>query len=273
MTFLIYVCIKELRTVPGKITMNYIAALALAQLALQVNDDFVHYPYVCKAVATLQHYFWLASFTWTNAMAYRMYRSFKDGFLAMTYSQRLTYFAAYAWLSPCFIIIPCLTLDLLNKGWFQYGDEQSCWISQIQPYVLLYAFGCPILLLVSINILLLTTCARLLHVAFSQVRDVHYINKRQSLSIYARLFIFMGVNWLIGFLPSMTGIELFWYPFIILNTLQGFFIFMVFGVQKVFSGCKQPNNRELRENLKTNQNFNPAQTMVKPTAQQESVHI
>jgi hypothetical protein len=246
-TFLIYVCIKELQTIPGKMMMNYITALAFSQLALQFNDDFVSYPYICKAVGVLQHHLWLVTFSWTNALAFRMYRTFKQGINSVP-QKRLAPYVVYAWFSPGIITFPCLALDLTNTGWYQYGDDTSCWIYQIQPHLILGTFGCPMLLLVFTNVFFLVRCACMLHTAFTDVSDVHYMTRHQTLSVYIRLFILMGVTWLLGFLPSITGIDFFWYPFILINTLQGFFILLVFGVPKVVTKLGWCDNQKFSRN-------------------------
>lgn len=47
-----------------------------------------------------------------------------------------------------------------------------------------------------------------------------------------KLSVIMGLTWLIGVVASITNSDILWYPFVILNTLQGLFIFVAFGCNK-----------------------------------------
>ena len=245
-TFSIYLWKSNLRTIPGKMTMNYIVALVLAQILLQSNDDFVAYPGVCKAIGALQHYFWLTTFTWLNCMAYRMYKTFANDQFTQHRLQRgccdLIKFGIHGWLSPLCIVLPCLCLDLVDTGWFKYGDIDICWISNTQSNSVLYAFACPVLFLVSTNTILLICSALSLRRTFQAVNQVHKISRRQIFRIYLGLFTLMGTTWLIGFLPNLTGIDIFWYPFVILNAFQGVFVFCVFGLPNIM--CQFKSNSE-----------------------------
>ncbi|KAK7791239.1 hypothetical protein R5R35_012467 [Gryllus longicercus] len=50
--------------------------------------------------------------------------------------------------------------------------------------------------------------------------------------LYLKLFIIMGVTWLMGTLAVLARWPALWYPFVVLNGLQGAFIFVMFDVKR-----------------------------------------
>ena len=52
-----------------------------------------------------------------------------------------------------------------------------------------------------------------------------------------KLSVLMGVSWLIGLVASYTQIDVIWYFFIVLNTLQGAVLFFTFGLSTRNQSC------------------------------------
>ena len=153
-----------------------------------------------------------------------------------------------AWSGPLCIVLPCICLDLTGTGWFQYGDTDQCWISNVHPNSVLYAFGCPMLCFVTVNTALLIQCILSLRANFQTINPVREVSTKQTLRVYLGLFTLMGTTWLIGFLPILTGIDIFWYPFVILNAFQGVFVFCVFGLPNIichFRSNERTGSREM----------------------------
>ena len=97
------------------------SCLLTAQVFLQCNDDFASYHYVCKCVGFIQHYFWLASFSCMNAMAFKLQWTF-SGNQANNPNQivsgenGLMQYALYALIAPLVITGPFFIMDLLDTG-------------------------------------------------------------------------------------------------------------------------------------------------------------
>ena len=126
----------------------------------------------------------------------------------------------------------CLLICLVSlSGLFQYGGDGHCWISDDKVINKMYAFGVPMLVLVSINIIFFICSFISLFYSFSLGERVNpQRHKCQIIFVYLRLFTIMGVTWLIGFLPSLTGNQIFWYPFSLFNGLQGLYVLLAFGL-------------------------------------------
>lgn len=54
----------------------------------------------------------------------------------------------------------------------------------------------------------------------------------QDYKLYARLSTIMGLTWLTGLLASLVDAQPLWYLFVVLNSLQGLFIFIAFGCKR-----------------------------------------
>ena len=83
----VYIRIKEIKKLPGKIVMS----LAWTLLAFQVGfflNGVTGRPVLCSAVAVLLHYFLLASFTWMNVLAIDMAFTFVS--LGKSHNQHFT---------------------------------------------------------------------------------------------------------------------------------------------------------------------------------------
>ena len=116
-------------------------------------------------------------------------------------------------------------------GLFQYGGDGSCWISEVGLIGKTYSFAIPVLILVFVNICIFFKCFFFI---FKSFRIASTVNPQRGnihiVCVYSKLFAIMGTTWLIGFLPGLTGNQTFWYPFSILNSLQGFYVFLAFGL-------------------------------------------
>lgn len=76
LVLLTYSLFSELRTLPGKITMNLSTALLLSQVVFLVDIFEDLSPDSCKAVAVVLHYLYLSSFCWMTVLAYDVAKTF-----------------------------------------------------------------------------------------------------------------------------------------------------------------------------------------------------
>ncbi|KAJ9577975.1 hypothetical protein L9F63_025167, partial [Diploptera punctata] len=68
----------------------------------------------------------------------------------------------------------------------------------------------------------------------SQTTSANMSTRRDQVRfyLYLKLFTIMGLTWISGFIATFTRVSFLWYPFIILNGLQGAFIFIMFDVKR-----------------------------------------
>ncbi|XP_021960199.2 uncharacterized protein LOC110856065 isoform X2 [Folsomia candida] len=177
-------------------------------------------------------------------------------------------YSLYAWGAPLLILSISTSIDFLfaeldsSESSLRlirplYGHNNLCWIGQ--GVALFLFFALPAVILIALNILLFGWTAQAI---LRQSRDAQRVfngdkedkNKRnnggqetknspdpcsrrtsssseaevQRMKLYMKLGVIMGVTWILGFLSGISEWEWLWYPFVLVNGLQGTFIFFGF---------------------------------------------
>ncbi|XP_068753214.1 latrophilin receptor-like protein A [Montipora capricornis] len=233
-----YTLFSELRNLPGRIIINLSLSLLLYQgVFLAALKTYSHEQ--CQAIAILLHYFVLCSFTWMNAMAYDVHKTFtsSDGGRGSNrqgnHNKRLVRYCLYGWGVPAILVSLFVIIDqILMKGFIGYGDgEAYCFISK--PNAVLYFFVAPIALIMLFNTFALVHTV--LHIVKTRKRTPKVTNQRNSTEvalICVKIASVMGVTWILGIAANVQALSLLWYPFVVLNSLQGLFIFLSFAASR-----------------------------------------
>ncbi|XP_064631430.1 uncharacterized protein LOC135489799 isoform X2 [Lineus longissimus] len=234
-TFLTYTLLSPLRTLPGKMLMHLCVALFLAQLLFLTGLNRTTDQGVCKAIAMVEHYLWLASFLWMNAISWNTMKTFSSNGLKNHSKKRksLLFGILYSWGTPCLIVMACAVIEFTTLGGFRvgYGNTDVCWISN--PYALLFAFALPVGLVILGNTFMFSyTVYNIFRV--TQVAKLSKAEKEnhQRIWLYVKLSSVMGLTWMFGFLASFVGSPALWYVFIVFNTTQGVLIGAGFSMNK-----------------------------------------
>lgn len=228
----IYVLFVELRNLPGKIMLNLVISLLLYEsvfLSAGKNDDQL----ICLVVAALFHLFALSSFTWMNVMAYDVHRAFAKvpdpaANRQEDSNKRLMCYSLYAWGGPAIVVLSCVTVDKLREGAIGYGlGKEDCFISENRAKIFSFIF--PVGLILIFNLFALG------HTSFHILKTrktARKVTKQQQSSnvalICVKMASVMGVTWILGIAANLKALSFLWYPYVVLNSLQGFFIFLSF---------------------------------------------
>uniref|UniRef100_T1K3C6 G-protein coupled receptors family 2 profile 2 domain-containing protein n=1 Tax=Tetranychus urticae TaxID=32264 RepID=T1K3C6_TETUR len=220
----------------------------LARPALNESDDNIvpntRGSLFCVITAINIHYWYLASFAWMNVMAYDAWKSFKRTHERLSNSMvHFLKYSLYSWLLPASVVLISVSFDLSNIP-FDYRPmygHRICWISQRKS--LLAFFVAPVATIIVINVVFFSLTTWFLYRTKQSTRIV--VNSKsqensQRYSLYVRLATLMGLTWIFWFFAAFSGINLLWYLFIILNGLQGAFIFFYFTCKKeVFKALQE----------------------------------
>ncbi|XP_068696010.1 uncharacterized protein [Montipora foliosa] len=229
-----YILFSELRNWPGRIIINLSLSLLLYQgVFLAAMKTSSHEQ--CQVIAILLHYFVLCSFTWMNAMAYDVHKTFtsSDGGRGSNrqgnHNKRLVRYCFYGWGVPAILGSFFVIIDqILIKGFIGYGEgEAYCFISK--PKAVLYFFVAPIALIMLFNAFALVHTV--LHIVKTRKRTPKVTNQRNSTEaalIFVKMASVMGVTWILGIAANVQALSFLWYPYVVLNSLQGLFIFLSF---------------------------------------------
>ncbi|ESO83924.1 hypothetical protein LOTGIDRAFT_108512 [Lottia gigantea] len=230
LTICVYLSFKSLRNIPGKIVISLCISLILAYLTMLIGPAMRENFAGCKSFAIMMHYFFLVAFFWMNVMAIDVWYTFAYH-QAGGSSERSTRFRFYVLYVFIMASIPVILSTILNEteiadDFSPHYGEGICWFTRRNA--LLVFFGLPSLLVLIANVILFLIAANTIYSA--QKNSVRLLGKedKSMLSIYVRLTIVMGVAYLFGFLVPLYNHPAILYIFIILNTLQGLFIFVSF---------------------------------------------
>uniref|UniRef100_A0A667WS74 Adhesion G protein-coupled receptor G4b n=1 Tax=Myripristis murdjan TaxID=586833 RepID=A0A667WS74_9TELE len=219
-TLLTYIAFEKLRQdYPSKILINLSVALLGLNMLFLLDSWLSSFPSygLCIFTAATLHYFLLASFTWMGLEAVHMYFALVKVFNVYVPSYILK-FCAVGWGIP--LVIVCLVLAIDKDA---YGNS-LCWLqSDIFFYVTVVAF---VLLILLCNITVFV-------VVLIQIRHMrmhkpaaHSHSALHELKTVASLTVLLGLTWPLAFFALGPARVALLYLFSILNSLQGFFVFV-----------------------------------------------
>ena len=244
--------IQYYNTFPGKLHFNLCLALCLAFLMLLISGVVSLYDVklLCVACGVLMYWFFMAAFCWMTAVTVHSWLTFKPSAMFQSIQSQkktLMFYAVPCWLLPAIIAVTVACLDFSNIG-SMYKPEfgtNLCWFNQ--RYALLLYFGVPVAFLLFLTtIFFMLTVLNLRKTSTSHVRKSSDRESHQ-VKIYFRLFVLIGVTWIIGFVAAFVHSEALWIVFITLNASQGIFIFVSFVLRRqvlrqIFPKVKPPSS-------------------------------
>ncbi|XP_075957520.1 adhesion G-protein coupled receptor G2 [Anarhichas minor] len=230
-TVLTYTAFEKLRRdYPSQILINLSLALLGLNFVFLVNSWLSSWGVygLCVAVASMLHYFLLASFTWMGLEAVNMYFALVKVFNVYVPSYILK-FCALGWGIP---LVICTIVLLVDRE--AYGGQQSlapldnsddfCWLQDdVTFYVSVVAYA--------VLVFLFNTAV--FAVVLIQIRHMQVNSPAgtrsgvmHDLKGVASLTLLLGLTWTVGFWTWGPARVVMLYLFAGLNTLQGLFIFL-----------------------------------------------
>ncbi|XP_060764111.1 adhesion G-protein coupled receptor G4 [Neoarius graeffei] len=222
LTVLTYSLLEKLRgDYPSQILLNLSIALLGLNLVFLVNSWFSSFglPALCVAVAATQHYFLLASFTWMFLEAVNMYFALVKVFNAYVPSYILK-FCFIGWGVPLLICCLVLVVKPGSYGLLPLHSSEICWVSDSVVFYVCVVGVVSVVLLVNGSVFLMV----LLQVRRACVSENRGVVK--ELRGVTSLTLLLGLTWSTAFLTWGDARVPLLYIFSILNSLQGFFIFV-----------------------------------------------
>ncbi|KAL9970468.1 hypothetical protein ACROYT_G022846 [Oculina patagonica] len=230
----IYIAVAELRTLPGKNLISLSCSMLLYHTVFFLSGQ-TDRPNLCMTVSVLLHYFLLSSFCWMGVMAFDVAKTFgRKGQAACSRSddstKALIKYSIFAWTTPAVIVITSVTLDRTDTVNIGYAGV-FCWIANGKA--LLVVLGVPVALILMFNFVALSFTMFSIWKVQKVTRRVADQSNQTSLPIlYIKLSSALGFTWILGFIVPFAQVEFLPYLFVILNSLQGFFIFLAFVANK-----------------------------------------
>ncbi|XP_068571913.1 adhesion G-protein coupled receptor G2 [Cebidichthys violaceus] len=235
-TLLTYLAFGKLRKdIPSKILIQLCVALLLLNLVFLVDAWLALYPDavgLCISTAWFLHYFLLVTFTWMGLEAVHMYLALVKVFNTHI-SRYMLKFSLIGWGVPMIVVIIVIAIDKDNYGLVSYGrfsdgtSDDFCWLkNDIAFYVAVVAYFCIVFLfnLVMFVVVLVQLC----RIKRQNPHNVQHRTMLQDVRSVAGIMILLGLTWGFAFFAWGPLNLPFMYLFAIFNSLQGFFIFVLY---------------------------------------------
>ena len=214
--------------------MSLSLALLLAQFMWLLGSGDTDKPTFCSVIAAISHYLFLVSFACTTVIAFDTRRTFSSQIskapsrsLGQSRNLRFLSYSCLAWGVPLLFVIGCVLLDQFHVVSIGYGNQKACWL--VNSNAKIVTFTTPIACVLVYNVIAFSHTVWAINNARTQTRRVKSSRQdnRAVLKIYVRLISLMGFTWFFSFSAEFIHKALN-YPFVILTTLQGVYVFVAF---------------------------------------------
>ncbi|XP_047369507.1 G-protein coupled receptor Mth2-like isoform X2 [Vespa velutina] len=234
-TLMIYLILPELREIQDKAMMGAVFSLAVSYIILcvqHIKEYESEEITMCVALAFFLYYAFMTAFFWLNIVAFNIWRTvwFKNFLI----KDRVLFFiyCVYGWFVPiCFLISALIAHHIQGSHLKPHFGEYRCWFNGTSE-VWVFFYG-PIAFLLTLNVIYLgLTSWRLWH-EYREYIGNNLRALRFKCLLYIKLMLVMGITWIFEILSFAAGTtQWYWIPTDILNTLQGFIIFLLLVVTR-----------------------------------------
>ncbi|XP_033107955.1 adhesion G protein-coupled receptor L2-like isoform X2 [Anneissia japonica] len=217
----VFSILKRLKSLRTTIHRNLCISLAASQFIFIVGVERTENKVVCSVIAGALHYSFLVSFMWMCLEGIHLYVTLVRVFNAGDHGVLQYYLAAYA--------LPLLVVAVLAGSVPEgYGTDKYCWLSTENNFIL--AFAAPVAVIILLNLVILVVSLRKAYASSKAMKQE--ATKTQQLRTWVKgaitLLFLLGSTWATGLLFFSRSSVFVAYIFTILNSLQGFFIFLFY---------------------------------------------
>ncbi|XP_013170229.1 PREDICTED: G-protein coupled receptor Mth2-like [Papilio xuthus] len=255
LTLIVYSLLPSLRNLAGKVLMAYVGSLLGAFLLLSIIQIEDHTVASCIGLTFSTYFFFLSSFCWMNVMSIDIWWTFRGYAKARPIHRRgenfkFCMYSIYGWGLPLLMTIACAILNEIDvsglpwlitpkiprSGCFLEGGEKLLYL--YVPMLLLITSNWVFFLMTTFNIWRLSRGNAVLNSAAAGMPSAHRF-QRHRFSVYLKLSVIMGINWILEVVSSLKPQLQFWYITDAYNLMIGLAIFIIFV-------CKAKVNNQLR---------------------------
>ncbi|KAM4578211.1 adhesion G protein-coupled receptor D2 isoform 2-T2 [Fundulus diaphanus] len=228
-TFILFIAVGVPKSDRTTVHKNLIVALGLAELLLMCSDWAAENQAACFMVTALLHLFFMASFCWMLVEGLLLWSKVVS--VNISEDRRMKLYYVIGWGLP--VLIVGLTLVISGD---KYKDHNHCWLSVKTDTI--WAFVGPVIFVLTVNAVVLC------RVVMVTVSSAHRRAKMLSPSFASKMQTFdltwavtrpvlillpvLGLTWICGVLVHLSVVVS--YIFIVLNSFQGLYIFLVYAV-------------------------------------------
>nr|KAF6463703.1 adhesion G protein-coupled receptor D1 [Rousettus aegyptiacus] len=218
-TFAMLSSVSTIRNQRYHIHANLSFAVLVAQALLLISFHCRPGTVPCQVLAMLLHYFFLSTFAWMLVEGLHLYSMVIKVFGSE--DSKHLYYYGIGWGLP--LLICAVSISSATDS---YGTTNNCWLSLQSGAI--WAFVAPALLVIVVNVGILVAVTRVISQISADSYKVHGDPSAFKLTAkaVAVLLPILGTSWVFGMLAVNRQAVVFQYVFALLNSLQGFFIFL-----------------------------------------------
>ncbi|XP_013792846.1 uncharacterized protein LOC106476765 [Limulus polyphemus] len=230
----IFFLVPDLHNLSGKNLASLATSLLSAYCCFIIGHVHSLSSSACAVVGTLTFYFFLASFLWMSVLAFDVWRSLLRATRELRVSKgrqwrRFLGYSLYSWLTPVILVVVTVVIEQQENVSNEYKPGfglYHCWFGHKKALSLF--FVTPLGTVMFMNVVFFICSARIIVNTSSDVTNNQTKSSRQNFRLYSKLALLTGLTWIVGLLAGYLDYESLWYIFVLLNTLQGLFIFVSF---------------------------------------------
>ncbi|XP_048048070.1 adhesion G-protein coupled receptor G1-like [Megalobrama amblycephala] len=213
-----------------KILINMFVALFLLDLSFLSNESIANTEVkaACVFIALLMHYSMLATFTWFSIQVLHMYLCLiRQNITITNYMMKITVFG---WTIPALIVIAVDSVGgykavIINTT--PGKTTQMCWITDLVIHYIVN-IGYYTLVFIFTTGIFITICTRIVQTRRRRAADGKKKTFRKQLMMVLSLFLLFGLTWAVAFFSYGEMLIPSYYIFTVLNSFQGFFLFLYY---------------------------------------------
>ncbi|KFU90511.1 putative G-protein coupled receptor 144, partial [Chaetura pelagica] len=228
-TFILFLAVGVPKSERTTVHKNLIFALAAAEALLMFSELAKTNQVMCFTITAFLHLFFMAAFSWMLVEGLLLWS--KVVAVNMSEDRRMKFYYVTGWGLPVLIVGVTLATSF-NK----YVADTHCWLN-VRTHVI-WAFVGPVLFILAVNTFVL--CRVVMVTVSSARRRSKMLTPNSSLESQIGIQIWatakpilvllpvLGLTWVCGILVHLSIV---WaYVFIVLNSLQGLYIFLVYAI-------------------------------------------
>ncbi|ROT64854.1 putative class B secretin-like G-protein coupled receptor GPRmth5 [Penaeus vannamei] len=226
-----FALVPHLRNLHGRNVASLSASLLGAYVSYILSVFAETSTTECYVFAVLIYYLFLTSFSWMNVLGFDVFYTFRRSRVRSGEQwKRFLVYSAYGWVLPACAVAAVVAVDQTRPPGFPPEflpslGQHLCWFGRRKA--LLAFFGAPLIASIIMNVaLFVATTVSIAKTMQSEVRKTSPSEPKKEFLLYLRLAVLMGITWITSVVASYLELEVLWYVFILLNTLQGVFIFL-----------------------------------------------
>ncbi|XP_021531845.2 adhesion G protein-coupled receptor E3 [Aotus nancymaae] len=223
---LTFLLCKAIQNTSTSLHLQLSLCLFLAHLLFLVGIDQTEPKVLCAIIAGALHYLYLAAFTWMLLEGLHLFLTARN----LTVANYSSINRLMKWVMfPVGYGVPAVIVAISAASRpHLYGTTDRCWLHLDQGFI--WGFLGPVCAIFSVNLIFFLLVFWILKRKLSSLNsEVSTIQNTRMLTFKAtaQLFI-LGCTWCLGFLQVGPAARVMAYLFTIINSLQGFFIFLVY---------------------------------------------